>query len=54
MAKFEQPDLEALSSLKKRLERIRSMDKAKLVFVTYIATTPEQVWAALTDPGLTA
>jgi uncharacterized protein YndB with AHSA1/START domain/DNA-binding transcriptional ArsR family regulator len=62
VAKFEQPDLEALGSLKQRLERTRSMDrsmdpsmdKAKLVYVTYIAATPDEVWAALSDPELTA
>ena len=30
------------------------MDKPKLVYVNYIATTPEQLWDALTDPELTA
>ena len=54
IAKFERPDLEALSSLKQRLERIRTMEKAKLVYVTYIATSSDQVWTALTDPELTA
>jgi hypothetical protein len=54
-AKFERPDLEALTSMKKRLEQeTHTMDKPKLVYVTYIATTPEQLWNALTDPELTA
>lgn len=26
------------------------MSKPKFVYVTYIRTTPEKVWAALTDP----
>jgi len=45
IAKFEQPDLAALSSLKHQLEQeTRSMvDKPKLVYVTYIAATPEQI-----------
>src|SRR5689334_6850936 len=30
------------------------MDKPQFVYVTYIATTPEKVWAALTDAELTA
>jgi uncharacterized protein YndB with AHSA1/START domain len=28
-------------------------DKPKFVYVTYIASTPEQVWQALTDPSVT-
>jgi uncharacterized protein YndB with AHSA1/START domain len=28
------------------------MDKPQFVYVTYILTTPEKVWAALTDPEL--
>jgi hypothetical protein len=55
IAKFERPDLEALSGLKRRLEQERNtMDKPKLVYVTYIATKPQQVWDALTDPEITA
>ena len=30
------------------------MDKPQFVYVTYILTTPEKVWAALTDAELTA
>jgi uncharacterized protein YndB with AHSA1/START domain len=30
------------------------MDKFKFVYVTYISTTPEKLWDALIDPGLTA
>ena len=29
------------------------MDKPQFVYVTYIATTPEKVWAALQDPEMT-
>jgi uncharacterized protein YndB with AHSA1/START domain/DNA-binding transcriptional ArsR family regulator len=55
IAKFERPDLDALSTLKTRLEQDRDpMDKPTLVYVTYIATTPDQLWRALTDPELTA
>ena len=28
----------------------RGSNKPKFVYVTYIRTTPEKVWAALTDP----
>jgi uncharacterized protein YndB with AHSA1/START domain/DNA-binding transcriptional ArsR family regulator len=55
IAKFEQPDLEALSGLKHHLEQEpNAMEKPKLVYVTFIASTPERVWEALTDPDQTA
>ncbi|HEX6499879.1 MAG TPA: SRPBCC domain-containing protein [Micromonosporaceae bacterium] len=56
IAKFERSDLVALSALKARLEQEGQpiMDKPKLVYVTYIASTPERVWQALTDPDVTA
>ena len=55
IAKFERADLDALSGLKRGLEQeTKPMDKPALVYVTYIATTPEAVWRALTDPDLTA
>jgi len=38
IAKFERPDLQALLSMKKRLEQeTHTMDQPKLVYVTYIA-----------------
>lgn len=55
IAKFEQPDLDALAGLKRRLEQDTPMtDKPRLVHVTYIAATPERLWQALTDPEETA
>ncbi|MEO3786033.1 metalloregulator ArsR/SmtB family transcription factor [Actinocorallia sp. B10E7] len=55
IAKFELPDLDALATLKDDLEREnRPMDKPRLLYVTYIATTPELLWTALTDPEVTA
>jgi uncharacterized protein YndB with AHSA1/START domain/DNA-binding transcriptional ArsR family regulator len=55
IAKFELPDLEALSGLKHQLEQeTKTMEKPKLVYVTFIAATPERVWEALTDPDQTA
>ena len=29
------------------------MEKAEFVYVTYISSTPEKVWKALTEPGIT-
>jgi uncharacterized protein YndB with AHSA1/START domain len=54
IAKFEQPDLEALSGLKHRLEEENTMDKPSYVYATFVASTPERVWEALTDPDQTA
>jgi uncharacterized protein YndB with AHSA1/START domain/DNA-binding transcriptional ArsR family regulator len=51
--KFERPRLRALSKLKRRAEEDMT-DKPRFVYVTYIESTPEKVWAALTDADLTA
>jgi len=59
--KFERPRLRALSDLKRRAEDAMSTQttddtatRPAFVYVTYIQATPEKVWHALTDPGLTA
>jgi uncharacterized protein YndB with AHSA1/START domain/DNA-binding transcriptional ArsR family regulator len=52
--KFEYPRLRALSALKRRAEEDAMPDMPTFVYVTYIESTPEKVWAALTDPVLTA
>ncbi|MBP2339946.1 ArsR/SmtB family transcription factor [Saccharothrix coeruleofusca] len=49
--KFERPRLRALSAVKRRAE---DAVKREFVYVTYIESTPERVWEALTDPELTA
>src|SRR3954454_16943868 len=51
--KFERPRLRALGALKRRAEDAMT-DKPSFVYVTYIASTPEKVWEALTDADLTA
>ncbi len=51
--KFERPMLRALSAIKKEAELAMS-DKPSHVYVTYIQSTPEKVWEALTDADLTA
>ncbi|WP_163507729.1 ArsR/SmtB family transcription factor [Fodinicola acaciae] len=53
IAKFEIPDLDALNSVRSDLEGPSTMDKPSVVYVTYIATTPEKLWNALTDPETT-
>jgi uncharacterized protein YndB with AHSA1/START domain len=42
----------ALADLKKALEE-DPMDKPSVVYVTYISTTPERLWQALTEPAFT-
>ena len=59
--KFEQARLDAIDTLKRHAEE-HAMTEAKrnsgvvpeYIYTTYIRATPEQVWDALTDPGLTA
>lgn len=52
--KFERPRLRALSSLKQRAEEHDMTGRPTFVYVTYIHSTPEKVWHALTDADLTA
>jgi uncharacterized protein YndB with AHSA1/START domain/DNA-binding transcriptional ArsR family regulator len=51
--KFERPRLRALSAVKRRAEESMA-DKPTFVYVTYIESTAEKVWEALTDADLTA
>ena len=48
IGKFERPRLDAFSELK-RTTRRRTMANPTFVYVTYIRTTPEKLWQALTD-----
>jgi uncharacterized protein YndB with AHSA1/START domain/DNA-binding transcriptional ArsR family regulator len=50
---FEAPRLRTLSAVRRRAEETMT-DKPSFVYVTYIESTPERVWDALTDPDLTA
>ncbi|GAA2517408.1 hypothetical protein [Winogradskya humida] len=50
--KFERPRLRALSGVKIRAEKAMS-DRPTYVYVTYIESTPERAWHALTDADLT-
>lgn len=51
--KFERPRLRVLGAVKRQAEEAMT-DKPRFVYVTYIASTPEKVWDALTDADLTA
>ena len=51
---FERPRLRALSAIKHRAEEKIMAGWPSYVYVTYIQSSPERVWEALTDPDLTA
>jgi uncharacterized protein YndB with AHSA1/START domain/DNA-binding transcriptional ArsR family regulator len=53
IAPFEQPRLDALQTIRHRAEG-GAMTAPDYVYVTYIESTPERVWEALTDPDITA
>jgi uncharacterized protein YndB with AHSA1/START domain/DNA-binding transcriptional ArsR family regulator len=52
ITRYERERVEALADLKRALEA-GPMDKPSFVYTTYIRTTPEQLWQALTDPAFT-
>jgi DNA-binding transcriptional ArsR family regulator/uncharacterized protein YndB with AHSA1/START domain len=49
---YEQARVEALADLKRALEDT-PMTKPSFVYTTYIRTTPEELWQALTEPSFT-
>jgi uncharacterized protein YndB with AHSA1/START domain len=49
---YDRPRVQALSDLKKALEDT-PMNNPDFVYVTYIKTTPEELWRALTEPEFT-
>ncbi len=52
ISRYDQARVEALADLKKALEDT-PMDRPEFVYTTYIRTTPERLWQALTDPAFT-
>src|SRR5947209_19625917 len=50
--RYQQRRVEALADLKRALES-PVMDKPSFVYTTYIQTTPEQLWEALTSSAFT-
>ena len=53
ITRYDQGRVRALSDLKRALEE-PSMDGPQFVYTTYIRTTPERLWQALTDPSFTS
>jgi uncharacterized protein YndB with AHSA1/START domain/DNA-binding transcriptional ArsR family regulator len=52
ITRYDRGRVEALADLKRALEA-PPMDKPSFVYTTYIRTTPERLWQALTDPAFT-
>jgi uncharacterized protein YndB with AHSA1/START domain/DNA-binding transcriptional ArsR family regulator len=52
--RFEVPRVRALRAIKRRTEEGAMADRPYYVYVTYIESSPERVWQALTDAELTA
>ena len=53
ITQYDRDRVHALSDLKRALEETPHMDKPTFVYTTYITTTPERLWQALTDPAFT-
>ena len=50
--RYDQDRVRALADLKRALEEV-PMDRPTFAYTTYIKTTPERLWQALTDPAFT-
>jgi DNA-binding transcriptional ArsR family regulator/uncharacterized protein YndB with AHSA1/START domain len=53
ITRYDRPRIYALADLKRSLEEDPMQDRPSFVYTTYIKTTPEQLWQALTDPDFT-
>ena len=51
--RYDRPRVRALSDLKRALEEV-PMEQLEFVYTTYIKTTPERLWEALTNPAFTS
>lgn len=52
ISRYDRPRAEALADLKTALEQ-EPMDSTEFVYETYVKTTPQRMWQALTDPEFT-
>jgi uncharacterized protein YndB with AHSA1/START domain/DNA-binding transcriptional ArsR family regulator len=53
ITRYERERVRALADLKRALEEDSTVDKPSFVYTTYIQTTPERLWQALTEPTFT-
>jgi len=54
ITRYEQARVDALGDLKRALEEESAVSRPTFVYTTYIRTTPEQLWEALTSPAFTS
>jgi uncharacterized protein YndB with AHSA1/START domain/DNA-binding transcriptional ArsR family regulator len=54
IGKFERPRLRTLSAIKRQAEENAMGERPSYVYVTYIESSPERVWDALTSADLTS
>jgi uncharacterized protein YndB with AHSA1/START domain/DNA-binding transcriptional ArsR family regulator len=52
--RFERPRLRTLQAIKRQAEEESMADRPSFVYVTYIESSAERVWEALTQPEITA
>jgi len=54
--RYEQARIDVLTDLRRALEEtpVETPDRTEFRYTTYIRTTPERLWQALTDPAFTA
>src|SRR4051794_4788511 len=52
IGRYERARVQALADLKRALE-VSTVERPSFVYATYIRTTPERLWQALTDPAFT-
>jgi DNA-binding transcriptional ArsR family regulator/uncharacterized protein YndB with AHSA1/START domain len=53
ITRYDRERVRALGDLKRALEETSMEDKPTFVYTTYIRTTPQRLWQALTDPAFT-
>jgi DNA-binding transcriptional ArsR family regulator/uncharacterized protein YndB with AHSA1/START domain len=53
ITRYDRARVHTLADLKRALEGDSTVDKPSFVYTTYIKTTPERLWQALTDPAFT-
>jgi len=53
ITRYERERVRALADLKRALEEDTTVDTPTFVYTTYIRTTPERLWQALTEPAFT-
>ena len=53
ITRYDRDRVQALADLKRALEEGTAVEKPSFVYTTYIQTTPEQLWLALTAPAFT-